>query len=183
LLGRAAAACSTAELEPTQTGKSRGEATEIGKLEAARALGVDIAVARREHRRRKLYRFDPTLRLMSTVDEREDGGVHAKGAPEEVLARSTMIGGPADHVPLEQADREQVLHVLERYASRGLRVLARRRLPPAAEPPTPGRKPSASSACSGSSACSIRRGQRLRTLSHAATPRASGSSSSPATTG
>ena len=39
----------------------------------------------------KLYRFDPTLRLMSTVDAREDGTltVHAKGAPEEVLRRST----------------------------------------------------------------------------------------------
>ncbi len=36
-----------------------------------------------------LYRFDPKLRLMSTVDERADGGltVHAKGAPEEVLDR------------------------------------------------------------------------------------------------
>ena len=33
-------------------------------------LGVDVAVARREHERRKVYRFDPKLRLMSTVDER-----------------------------------------------------------------------------------------------------------------
>ena len=76
LLGRATASCSTAELDPASTGKSRGEATEIGMLEAARALGADVAVVRREHRRRKLYRFDPTLRLMSTVDEREDGSAH-----------------------------------------------------------------------------------------------------------
>ena len=96
-LGRSIAACSTAELAPEQTGKSRGEATEIGLLEAAQTLGVDVAVTRREHRRRALNRFDPKLRLMSTVDERDDGGitVHAKGAPEEVLLRSTMIGGPA----------------------------------------------------------------------------------------
>jgi calcium-translocating P-type ATPase len=139
LLGRAAAACSSAELDPARTGKSRGEATEIGMLEAARQLGIDVAVARREHRRRRLYRFDPRLRLMSTVDEREDGGltVHAKGAPEEVLERSTMIGGPADHVPLTDADREAALDVLARYASQGLRVLAvaRRRLPPGSEAP------------------------------------------------
>jgi P-type E1-E2 ATPase len=45
-LGRTAAACSTAELRP---GKSRGEATEVGLLEAARQLGVDVDVARREH--------------------------------------------------------------------------------------------------------------------------------------
>ena len=50
-LGRAIAACSTAELAPERTGKSRGEATEVGLLEAARELGVDVAVARREHDR------------------------------------------------------------------------------------------------------------------------------------
>jgi calcium-translocating P-type ATPase len=138
-LGRTAAACSTAELEPERSGKSRGEATEVGMLEAARQLGIDVAVARREHQRRRLFRFDPALRLMSTVDERADGGltVHAKGAPEEVLARSSVIGGPGDHVPLTDADRAEVLAVLERYASLGLRVLAlaRRRLPDGEPPP------------------------------------------------
>ncbi len=138
-LGRAIAACSTAELAPERTGKSRGEATEIGMLEAARTLGIDAAVTRREHNRRKLYRFDAKLRLMSTVDERQDGGitVHAKGAPEDVLRRSTMIGGPEDHEPLTDARRAEVLAALERYASAGLRVLAvaRRRLPDGTEPP------------------------------------------------
>jgi calcium-translocating P-type ATPase len=138
-LGRTIAACSTAELDPERTGKSRGEATEVGLLEAARALGVDVAVTRRELERRKVYRFDPKLRLMSTVDERRDGGitVHAKGAPEEVLQRSTMIGGPDDHVPLEEADRREVLEVLDRWAEQGLRVLAvaRRRLPDGSAPP------------------------------------------------
>ena len=132
-LGRAAAACSTAELDPEHPGKSRGEATELGMLEAARRIGVDVDSARREHQRRKLYRFDPTLRLMSTVDERNDGRltVHAKGAPEEVLERSTSIGGRDNHRPLTAADRQEVLDVLERYAHQGLRVLAvaRRRLP------------------------------------------------------
>ena len=66
-LGRAIAACSAAELAPERTGKSRGEATEVGMLEAARALGIDIEVARREHDRRTLYRFDPKLRLMSSL--------------------------------------------------------------------------------------------------------------------
>jgi calcium-translocating P-type ATPase len=138
-LGRTVAACSSAELAPERTGKSRGEATEVGMLEAAQALGTDIGVARREHRRLALNRFDPKLRLMSTVDEREDGGitVHVKGAPEEVLERSTMIGGPDDHVPITAADRDAVLQVLERFASDGLRVLAvaRRRLPDGSQPP------------------------------------------------
>ncbi len=138
-LGRTLAACSTAELDTSQPAKSRGEATEIGLLQAAGALGVDVAVALREHARRKLYRFDPKLRLMSTVDERADGGltVHVKGAPEEVLERSTMIGGLDDHRPMTEADRQAVLAVLERYASQGLRVLAvaRRRLTAGVDPP------------------------------------------------
>ncbi len=101
---------------------------------------MDVAVTRREHLRKKIYRFDPKLRLMSTVDEREDGGltVHAKGAPEELLERSTEIGGPDGHVRLEQADRDDVLEVLERWASQGHRVLAvaRRRMEDGSEPPT-----------------------------------------------
>jgi calcium-translocating P-type ATPase len=135
-LGRTAAACSTAEL---RIGKSRGEATEVGMLQAARQLGVDVDVARREHQRRRLFRFDPTLRVMSTVDERLDGGltVHAKGAPEEILRRSTTIGGPHDARPLTDADRADVLAALERYAEQGLRVLAvaRRRLHDGSAPP------------------------------------------------
>jgi len=108
-------------------------------LEAARALGIDVDITRREIARRMLYRFDSKLRLMSTVDERADGSltVHAKGAPEEVLLRSTEIGGPEDHVPITDEDRREVLGVLERYASQGLRVLAvaRRRLPEGAGAP------------------------------------------------
>ncbi len=138
-LGRAVAACSTAELATDRAGTSRGEATEVGLLEAARMLRIDVAVARREHDRLALYRFDPKLRLMSTVDRRTDGGitVHVKGAPEEVLARSTMIGGSLDHAPLSDDDRHEVLAVLERYATQGLRVIAvaRRRLPGGTQPP------------------------------------------------
>ena len=139
LLGLAMASCSTADIDPSQTGSSSGEATEIGLLEAARELGIDVTTQRREPCRRKLYRFNPTLRLMSTVDERQDGTltIHAKGAPEEVLERATRIAGRDSHRELLETDRAMVLAVLERYASQGLRVLAlaRRRLPDGAEPP------------------------------------------------
>ena len=49
-------------------------------------------VARRERHRRRIFRFDPSLRLMSTVDD--DAGtlvVNAKGAPEAVLGRSVAL--------------------------------------------------------------------------------------------
>ena len=131
LLARAAAACSTAELAPERTGKSRGEATEIGMLEAARQLGVDVDLARREHDRVRLFRFDPSLRLMSSVDRREDGSltVHVKGAPEAVLARATRVATGDGSAPLVEEQRRQVLAVLERYAAQGLRVLAVARRP------------------------------------------------------
>ncbi|HVA31629.1 MAG TPA: cation-transporting P-type ATPase, partial [Gaiellaceae bacterium] len=139
LLGLATASCSTADVDAAQAGKSRGEATEVGLLEAVGRLGIDVTTRRRDRRRRKLYRFDPTLRLMSTVDERRDGTltIHAKGAPEAVLERATRIGGRDTHRELRDSDRDEVLAVLERYASQGLRVLAiaRRHLPQGAEAP------------------------------------------------
>ena len=133
LLARATASASTAEVDPARRTKSRGEATEVGLLEAVRELGVDVALRKRERHRRRLNRFDPVLRMMSTVDEREDGTLtlHVKGAPEEVLARSTRIGGRDTHRALTSDDARGVLAVLERYAAEGLRVIAvaRRRLP------------------------------------------------------
>jgi magnesium-transporting ATPase (P-type) len=186
LLGRAAASCS-AEVDPARQSQSLGEATEIGILEAAREIGIDVASRRRERRRQKLYRFDPTLRLMSTVDAREDGTltVHATGAPEEILRRATRIGGLDNHRPLEETDRREVLAVFERYASQGLRVLAvaRRRLPDGASPLLDARTPKQSSACSAWWRSLTRRAKRSPMPSSAATRRGFGSSSSRATTG
>ncbi|MCC6831807.1 MAG: cation-transporting P-type ATPase [Thermoleophilia bacterium] len=134
LLGRAIAAASTAELDPERAGRSRGEATEVGMLEAARALGVDTAVDRRERHRERLNRFDPRLRLMSSIDAREDGDltVHVKGAPEEVLRRCTAMAGAGEDAPLDPDAVAAVARVMEDWAAGGLRVLAvaRRRLPP-----------------------------------------------------
>jgi calcium-translocating P-type ATPase len=117
LLSYTVAACSSAELAESRT-KSRGEATEIGLLEAARALGADASVARRERHRRGIFRFDPKLRLMTTIDE-DDGvlTVNTKGAPEVVLARCDRSENGA-------LDRAAILAQVERYAHQGLRVLA-----------------------------------------------------------
>ena len=63
------AACTTADIDRHQSGKSRGEATEVGLLQASELLGANVTVARRERHRRRIFRFDPSLRLMSTVDD------------------------------------------------------------------------------------------------------------------
>ena len=109
---------------------------------------------------------------MSTVDAREDGTltVHAKGAPEEILAAPRASAASTTTGRSTESDRREVLAVLERYASQGLRVLAvaRRRLPDGAEPLLDARMPSASSACSAWWRCSTRRVPRSPMQSPAA---------------
>ncbi len=134
-LAETAAACNNARLAPTPT----GDPTEVAVLSAARALGADVDPEQREQRRR-LYNFDPELKLMSTLDG--DGPVlwlHTKGAPESVLPRcTTLLCADGRTRPLEVAARERAREQVESYASRGLRVLAfaRREIPAGALPAT-----------------------------------------------
>jgi magnesium-transporting ATPase (P-type) len=88
-------------------------------------LGSDIELARRNRSRRRLFHFDPALRLMTTVDQTERGlVVHTKGAPEELLSRSTrMLGADGSEHPLGAQDVATILAVLDGYAAQGLRVL------------------------------------------------------------
>jgi magnesium-transporting ATPase (P-type) len=126
-LAAAAARCCTAEITPDGP---HGDPTEIALLHLASDLGVAPARAPAV-----VFRFDPRLRLMSTVDS--DGRRRrcwVKGAPEAVLAASTHVtttdGGSRT---LSDVDRVHVMHVIDDYAARGLRVLAvaRRDLDPA----------------------------------------------------
>ena len=133
------AACTTADIDRQESGKSRGEATEVGLLQASELLGANVSVARRERHRRRIFRFDPSLRLMSTVDD-EAGRlvVNAKGAPEAVLGRAvSLLRVDGVEEPLDDRRRAEVLECVERYAETGLRVLAvaRRDLPAAHELP------------------------------------------------
>ncbi len=127
------AACTTADIDRHRSGKSRGEATEVGLLQASELLGANVTVARRERHRRLIFRFDPSLRLMSTVDD-EAGSlvVNAKGAPEAVLGRAvSLLRATGVDQPLDDQVRAKVLERVEHYAETGLRVLAiaRRVLP------------------------------------------------------
>ena len=82
------AACNNARLG--DDGEPSGDATELAMLRAAQRLGAGIGGEAGEgasgSRRRAEFHFDPVLKLMSTVDEREGSlVVHTKGAPEAVL--------------------------------------------------------------------------------------------------
>ena len=138
-LARAAAACNTADLVAADPNRPAGDPTEVALLELAVACRLDVPEGRRAAARRRLFRFDPRLKLMSTVDQ-QDGGlvVNTKGAPEEVLARATRIRRGAGEPPITAADRAAADQVMTDYARQGLRVLAvaRRSLPPGV--PVPG---------------------------------------------
>ena len=85
------AACNNARLDG---GGPAGDPTEIALLLAAAGLGEQLDHDRRDQQRRAQFRFDPALKLMSTVDERPGAvRVDAKGAPEAVLARCTAMMG------------------------------------------------------------------------------------------
>jgi calcium-translocating P-type ATPase len=135
LFAQGAAACSNADLHGPG-GKPAGDPTELALLDLAAGYGADVLLAGRQARRRQLFRFDPRLKLMTTIDE-NDGRlvVNTKGAPEEVLARVTRIQRGGRDVAVTAADRAEAARVMTGYAQRGLRVLAvARRVLPAGSP-------------------------------------------------
>jgi len=136
-MARVAAACSNAELD-TPSG-SVGDPTELALLQFARDQGIALDPGERDAHRRRQFHFDPVLKRMSTVDAR-DGTlwVDCKGAPEEVLPSCTMIlGADGEEQRLDAQERRAVLHALDEFTQRGLRVLgiADRRLDPGADAP------------------------------------------------
>ena len=123
-LARAMVACNNAHLDEA-TGKLVGDPTEVAILEAAEHVGVHVDAAERERSRRAVFHFDPSLRLMSTVDQRAGGlWVDTKGAPEAVLPHCSSIAVDSGVRPLDARERDRVRAAVDGYASQGLRVLA-----------------------------------------------------------
>ena len=119
-LAEAMAACNNARLG--EGGEPSGDPTEVAMLLAARRLGVEVDGAALRSRE---FHFDPVLKLMSTVDERDGSqAVHTKGAPEAVLPRCERLAGPAGEEALGPRERAEIESLVDGYAERGLRVLA-----------------------------------------------------------
>jgi Ca2+-transporting ATPase len=107
-----------------------GDPTEAALVVLAAKLGVDADQTRRAYPRIAEVPFDSDYKFMATFHRiRLDGAEHlvelVKGAPDVVLARCTMAGGPlsGDHVPIEQ-HRAGIEAANEEMGSNGLRVLA-----------------------------------------------------------
>ncbi|GAA4513483.1 cation-translocating P-type ATPase [Nonomuraea ferruginea] len=125
-------ACNNAQRD--LAGTLTGDPTEMAMLAAADRLGAPG----RTGGRLRLFHFDPVLKRMSTVDERDGGTwVDTKGAPETVLPLCTAIMEGGEVRPLTAARRHDVEQVVDAHARRGLRVLAlaARRLDPARPAP------------------------------------------------
>jgi calcium-translocating P-type ATPase len=132
-LAETVAACNSADIDPAHPTDATGDATEVALLLAAAALGTEVSVAHRDAARRRVFHFDPALKLMSTVDTAGDAlVVHAKGAPEELLERcGHIVGADGLERSLGPDETDAVSRALAGYAAQGLRVLgaARRVLP------------------------------------------------------
>ncbi|HEY5276287.1 MAG TPA: cation-transporting P-type ATPase, partial [Coriobacteriia bacterium] len=125
------ALCSNAQVEAGA--EPTGDPTEVALLTAAASLGAETSLGGRERARRRQFHFDPLRKTMLTVDERHGGlWVDAKGAPETLLPRCASVLNAGGAVrALSRGEADAVLARAERYAQRGLRVLAvaERRLP------------------------------------------------------
>ena len=124
-LAAAAALCNNAELaDGTHTGPL-GDPTELALLAFAARRGVATGLAEREAGRRALFRFDPRLRLMTTVDANGGGlAIHTKGAPEAVMSCAARWHDGERELPFSAQDHQRWTQAVTGYAERGLRVLA-----------------------------------------------------------
>ena len=120
-LADALACCNDVDSDPATGQPVSGDPTERALVEVATLLGAPLSTATRLRRRRRVYPFDPALRLMSTADLDPDGMngrearlvLHVKGAPEEILARASQVATGGDGVvPLTGQRRTQVRGVL-----------------------------------------------------------------------
>jgi magnesium-transporting ATPase (P-type) len=114
-----------------------GDPTEVAVLLAGRALGADPDPDARAARRVRELRFDPQLKLMSTIDRSDDDSLllHAKGAPESLLPRCSTALGADGELALDATTRERISKQVEAFAREGLRVLALARRPLPGDPP------------------------------------------------
>lgn len=107
-----------------------GDPTEAALVVLAAKIGVDVEETRRAYPRLAEVPFDSDYKFMATFHRITlDGSEHVvalvKGAPDVVLARCSMVGGPlsGSQVPIEGA-RADVEAANERMGRDGLRVLA-----------------------------------------------------------
>lgn len=119
--------CNDARIERSNTGSMEfvGDPTEKALIVAAYEAGMDINEIRADNRQVAEYSFDNKRKLMSTVymDVNKKQWVFTKGAPEELLSRSSHILHDGEVKKLSEEDKEKVLDANVDMAKDGLRVI------------------------------------------------------------
>ncbi len=120
---RVMVACNNGRLDGPEG--SSGDPTEVALLEAAAHLGEELSAEVRNQMRLRQFHFDPALKLMSTIDERDSGvWVDTKGAPELLLPRCTHVMAEDGATrTLDDGVRADLARRVDEYAAKGFRVL------------------------------------------------------------
>src|SRR5262245_48729497 len=110
-------------------GEIGGDPTEAALVVLAAKGGLDVDETRRLYPRVAEVPFDSDYKFMATFHElEEDGGkvvrCYVKGAPDVLLARSSVIRNVDGSTVSVEDGRERVLAENDRIAGEGLRVLA-----------------------------------------------------------
>ncbi|MEZ4701827.1 MAG: cation-transporting P-type ATPase [Rhodothermales bacterium] len=106
-------------------GEHTGDPLEVALLQAGRRAGIRRDRLVEEWPEVREEAFDPEVKMMATVHER-DGRIRVavKGAPEAVLAASTQVLGDEGPSPMDDAARARWEARNEAMASAGFRILA-----------------------------------------------------------
>jgi len=129
LIVEAICANTTAHLsrQPGEEVKSLGNPTEGALLLWLEDNGVDYVRPRARFTIGSQWTFTTERKFMGTIGQSLALGVkvlHAKGAPEIILARCTRKHTPQGLITLEGAERDAITQALKEYQGRGMRTLA-----------------------------------------------------------
>ena len=123
LLARAMALCSDAK--PGENGEAVGEPTECALVNFAGKVAEGKTAMDTASPRIGEIPFDSDRKMMTTVCRTDAGLIqYTKGAPDEILARCSMIDDGTGARPMTDDDRTAVLAANKGMADRALRVLA-----------------------------------------------------------
>lgn len=105
--------------------KLSGDPTETALVACAMTLGRDALFMQGDSARVREIPFDSERKLMSTVNETEEGEIaFVKGAPDMLLARCSRVLRGTEMLPMTEEFREEIARANGDMADKALRVLA-----------------------------------------------------------
>ncbi len=124
-LVKTGALCNNAEVDFDNSVDIHGEPTEASLATLAEKSGLSYNGLRDKHPRKKEILFTSKRKMMTTVNEMEDGNLYAfmKGAPEVVLERCSHIFEEGKEEELTDKRKEELLQRNNEFAGDALRVL------------------------------------------------------------